>query len=491
MSFSFIYYFVTEQYEIQRLHSIEYELLSMKNTFQDVLLSDPGISDSKNNDIFYPSLLRGSHLSYLLYFDANNVLQFSFNFDKAIIDSYTTSQNEMIISPNRGSYQYASVVKNLSGEQGFIYLGYSLHDFNAGLNELESTILQAGFAVIFVGLFVFLFVGKKLVTPLYTIIDTAICIADGDFTKRVEISNKGELGTLAFVFNNMVEKMFTVNYELEHINNELELRVNDRTVELIAAKEKAEESEKLKSAFLAQMSHEIRTPINTILNYISLIKEELDTFSSESIDESFEAIDSGSRRLIRTIDSVLNMSQFYAGSFEVQYDKLSLREDVIDDLRNEFKPFVDNKNLYFNIQSDIDDDYIVGDKYTVTQMFSNLIDNAIKYTNEGSITVDIRNHDEDRIAVEVSDTGIGMSEEFLQDLFQPFTQEETGYTRKFEGNGLGLALVQKYIDINYGIITVESTKGKGTKFRVLLNKHPKPDYSVLPQLDEILFPVNS
>jgi len=397
----------------------------------------------------------------------------------------------MKFSPNGESYQYASTIKNLSGQQGNIYLGYSLFEFNSGLSELKTTIMQAAIAVLFVGLFIFLFVGKKLITPLYKIIDTAISIANGDFTRRVDITSKDEIGTLAFVFNEMVEKMFTINYELEHINNELELRVNDRTVELIAAKEKAEESEKLKSAFLAQMSHEIRTPINTIMNYISLIKEELHPCDSENINESFEAINSGSRRLIRTIDSVLNMSQFYAGSFEVQYEKLSLTNDIINDLQNEFKPFIDNKNLQFNMYTEIEDDFIVGDKYTVTQMFSNLIDNAIKYTNQGSVTVNIQNHDQDRIVVEVNDTGIGMSEEFLHELFQPFTQEETGYTRKFEGNGLGLALVKKYIDINYGLISVDSIKGEGTRFRVLLNKHPKPDFSVLPQLDSILFPMHS
>ena len=184
--------------------------------------------------------------------------------------------------------------------------------------------------------------------------------------------------------------------------------------ELIEAKEKAEESDRLKSAFLAQMSHEIRTPVNTILNFISLIKEELADAASDDVMENFSIIDSGSRRLIRTIDSILNMSQLQAGNFDVHIEEIHLYEDILKGLTQEFKQSAENKGLVFNINSSINGERVSGDRYSITQLFANLIDNSIKYTNEGHINVNLYKNSQSKIAIEVEDTGIGMSPEFLE-----------------------------------------------------------------------------
>lgn len=236
--------------------------------------------------------------------------------------------------------------------------------------------------------------------------------------------------------------------------------------ELIAAKEKAEESDRLKSAFLAQMSHEIRTPVNTILNFISLVKEQLSENADEDILESFQIIDSGSRRLIRTIDSILNMSQLQAGNFDVHYEKIHLYKDVLHGLSREFKQSAENKGLDFAINSSINGEVINGDKYSVTQLFANLIDNSIKYTHQGKVNVNLYKNSKGKITIEVEDTGIGMSKDFMKKLFEPFSQEQMGYTRKFDGNGLGLALVKNYAELNNAIINIESEKNKGSKFTV-------------------------
>jgi signal transduction histidine kinase len=105
------------------------------------------------------------------------------------------------------------------------------------------------------------------------------------------------------------------------------------------------------------------------------------------------------------------------------------------------------------------------DEYTITQIFDNLLGNAVKYTLEGEIEINVKRNKRS-IRIEISDTGIGISKEYLPNLFQPFTQEEQGYTRKFEGTGLGLALVKKYCDLNNAEIECESEKGKGTMFRI-------------------------
>ncbi len=238
---------------------------------------------------------------------------------------------------------------------------------------------------------------------------------------------------------------------------------------IIEAKEKAEQSDRLKSEFLAGMSHEIRTPINTILNFTSLIKTDLGNEIDEDIKFSFEMIDSGSRRLIRTIDSILNMSQLQSGSYEHKVKLISLVKNVLKPLKEEFKLVAQQKNLELNLIVNAEDTNVLVDEYTITQLFINLIDNATKYTEKGQINIVVNSCD-NKLIVEIIDTGIGISEEILPTVFEPFIQEEMGYTRSFEGNGLGLALVRKYIELNNGSIDVKSKKGHGSTFTVSLNK---------------------
>ncbi len=257
---------------------------------------------------------------------------------------------------------------------------------------------------------------------------------------------------------------------LEELKNEV-LERKKYAQQLIAAKNKAEEANKLKSEFLAGISHEIRTPINTVLNYVSLLKEDLLKENKTEFLEYFEAIEIGSRRLIRTIDSILNMSQFQSGEFEVFKEKVDLYQDVLLGVYKEFKQHADQKGLELKLTNRIKKSVIWADQYTLSQLFSNLVDNAIKYTESGRIEILLKSDDEKNVYVEIEDTGIGISEEFLPELFEPFQQEEMGYTRAFEGNGLGLALVKKYVEINKGTIKVQSVKGKGTKFTVTLPKN--------------------
>ncbi len=238
---------------------------------------------------------------------------------------------------------------------------------------------------------------------------------------------------------------------------------------LILAKEKAEQSDKLKTEFLAGMSHEIRTPINTILNFISLIKNELGKNITEDTSFAFQMIDSGSKRLIRTIDSILNMSQFQTGSYDVFLEEISLVENILSPLINEFKQTAKAENLEFYFENNVDNPIVFADEYTLKQLFINLIDNGIKYTKEGYVKIRL-DADDKFCFIDIEDSGIGMAEEFIPTLFQPFSQEEQGYTRTFEGNGLGLALVKKYIDINNGTISVESKKGEGTAFKIKLHR---------------------
>jgi len=241
-------------------------------------------------------------------------------------------------------------------------------------------------------------------------------------------------------------------------------------IELVSAKERAEKSDKLKSEFLAQMSHEIRTPINAMMNFAELLKEDIKSNNTEYIEEEFAGIKSSGKRIIRTIDLILNMSEIQTDTFEPIFKQINLYSDVLKKIMREFKTLADSKNLELNINDPSEDSIVLADEYSVSQIFANLIDNAIKYTAKGKIDVYLKKNEKGECLVEVTDTGIGISQEFIPKLFNAFVQEHQGYTRRFEGNGLGLALVKKYCDINKASIEVESEKDKGTKFTVTFNK---------------------
>lgn len=241
-------------------------------------------------------------------------------------------------------------------------------------------------------------------------------------------------------------------------------------ISIIQAKEEAEKSSKLKSEFLAQVSHEIRTPVNTILSFSGLISEELNDIIPEDLKPSFTIMKNAGRRMIRTIDLILNMSEIQTGTYQPLTKRIDLLNNVLYDLYLEYLSAAKEKELGLFLNNNLDGAEIYGDEYTIGQIFNNLINNAIKYTHRGKVEIILGKNDEDEIYVDIKDTGIGIADDYMPDLFEPFMQEDRGYTRRFEGNGLGLALVKKYCTLNNARIEVKSKKGKGTQFRVTFNK---------------------
>jgi len=239
--------------------------------------------------------------------------------------------------------------------------------------------------------------------------------------------------------------------------------------ELIKAKESAEKADRLKSEFLAQMSHEIRTPINAMLSFTSLIKEDVAEYEIPDLEQSFEIINSAGNRIIRTTDLLINMAEIQTNTHDFNPHVIDIKDDIIQNLYPIFKPIAKKKNLELNFINKADKTKVYADEYMLTKVFDNLIDNAIKFTNSGSVEILTSNISDSKIRIVVKDSGIGISEVYMKNLFKPFSQEESGYTRKFEGNGLGLALVKKYCELNNADISFESEKGKGTSFIIEIN----------------------
>ena len=236
--------------------------------------------------------------------------------------------------------------------------------------------------------------------------------------------------------------------------------------ELVKSKKDAEKSDQLKSEFLTQISHEIRTPVNTLLSFVALIEDELRESLSEELVGCFEHLNKAGSRITRTIDLLIKMSELHTDNYDPEFKQNDLFE-LLEDLEKFYRPQAEEKNLKLEFIKGIDSANIIFDKLTVYDIFSNLIDNAIKFTNEGSVKIYIKNSLLNKISVTVLDTGIGISQEYLRNIFQPFSQETSGYTRKFDGNGLGMALVKEYCDLNNAEIFVSSEKSLGSNFTVI------------------------
>ncbi len=238
-------------------------------------------------------------------------------------------------------------------------------------------------------------------------------------------------------------------------------------IEIQNAKEQAEKANQLKSEFLAQISHEIRSPLNAVLNFSQLIKEEFKGKLKEELEVSFSGIESASKRVIRTIDLILNMSELQLGTYEVTKRKLDLIT-VLTNIRKEYLNLAKSKNLELRFICNYEKAEINSDEYAVNQIFANLVDNAIKYTNKGYVEISLSKNENDSYSVKVSDSGIGISQEYLPEIFEAFSQEERGYSRRFEGSGLGMALVKKYCELIDAEIHIESERDKGTSFTLVL-----------------------
>ena len=259
--------------------------------------------------------------------------------------------------------------------------------------------------------------------------------------------------------NGKVFGTFGVSRDITERNHILE--------ELMIAKEKAEQSDKLKTAFLAQMSHEIRTPLNAIVGNTNFLNDLFGDKMDAEAHDCFDSINLASERMIRTVDLILNAAELQTSGYKPHFVKVDLNNAILSKLYLEYQLSARQKGLKFDYTCKEKETVVTVDEYSVTQIFSNLIDNAIKYTTEGKVEIHLGKNIKGNIFVEVRDTGIGMNESFLPAMFDPFVQEDQGYSRSYEGNGLGLTLVKKYCEFNHATIEVESRKNIGSAFKII------------------------
>ena len=268
--------------------------------------------------------------------------------------------------------------------------------------------------------------------------------------------------------------------EIEALNLGLEARVHDRTVELETANAKLKQMDRLKSQFLAHVSHELRTPLTSIVGFTDNMLEGLVGSMNVKQEQYLSRIKANGTRLARMITDLLDLSRVEAGKMTISFDLVALptlASDVIEQLR----PLASAKHIGIEWQTTPADIAVWADADRVSQILTNLLDNAIKYTHDnGLITVDLSVSQSRMAVVSVADTGQGIPNDALPKLFDPFFRVSKHERAHSKGLGLGLAIVKELVDLHGGTIAVESEEGRGTKFRFTLPLAGHDDQKKVP-----------
>jgi len=325
-------------------------------------------------------------------------------------------------------------------------------DMEARVDESHGAYLTSrwviiGFAVGSIGLAILLgyAVSSSLMGPV-TLMDKRLGqIASGDFSRRVEVQNRDELGTLANNLNRM-------NNELRGLYHQIET------------------ASRHKSDFLASMSHELRTPLNAIIGYSEMLTEEAEDRNQKDLIPDLQKIRASGKHLLVLINDILDLSKIEAGKVELSpetFDIAGLVEEVVSMVQ----PLIAKNANILSISRPDDLGSMYADITKVRQILFNLLSNACKFTELGTITLEAvreRSGGIERLSLNVRDTGIGMTPEQREKMFQPFTQADVQTARKYGGTGLGLAITKQFCEMMGGEIKVASEYGRGTTFIVKL-----------------------
>ncbi len=262
------------------------------------------------------------------------------------------------------------------------------------------------------------------------------------------------------------DKLRTSETELQHTNATLEQKVKDRTSALEHAKEEAERANLVKSAFLASMSHELRTPLNAVINFTKFVaKGDMGPVNIQQVDTLKEVIDSA-KHLLNLINDVLDMSKIEAGSLNLFIEDNVDLTSLLESVEMTGKSLLVDKPVALAVEVEPDLPGIRGDRQRILQVLLNIMSNACKFTQQGTIRLAVRQVGQD-IVMSVQDTGPGIAPEDQSLVFEAFKQTHTGL-RQGGGTGLGMPICRNLTEAHGGRLWLESEVGKGTTFFVSL-----------------------
>lgn len=290
------------------------------------------------------------------------------------------------------------------------------------------------------------------------------------------LNSRGEPSAIVSVIHDLTQVVENERLarELSELNEELEDRIRLATLELEERNRRLEwqsreleKASRLKSEFLASMSHELRTPINAVLGYTSLMREEIYGELTDKQKNALDKINTASQHLLDLINDILDLSKIEAGKMPLYLETVPLKQ-VLGELAESVDPLVREKGLEFELEVDESVPHLLTDRTKLKQILLNLLSNAVKFTAAGKVCLRGERAGEERVLITVVDTGIGIKEEDLQQIFEDFRQVDQSPTREYGGTGLGLSITRKLITLLDGTIEVESRYGGGSRFAIEL-----------------------
>ncbi|WP_414752194.1 ATP-binding protein [Anabaena sp. CCY 9910] len=349
-------------------------------------------------------------------------------------------------------------------------------DFMAQINTNNRTTVLLCLGALIIATAMGVYTSRWIARPIVQLTQASSAIASGNLDQEVTISGLKELSMLATSFNQMAGQLRDSFAELEKTNQELENRVAERTAEITAAKETADAANRAKSEFLANMSHELRTPLNGILGYAQILQ--MDSNTSDEQMQGLNTIYECGSHLLTLINDILDIAKIEAKKLELYPKEFDLRKLLLGAcemcrIKADQKELIFKYHLNHRIPANV-----FADEKRIRQVLINILSNAIKFTDHGTVTFDVEvvactgtklitNTNQllpvHQLRFHIEDTGIGMTDEQLKKIFLPFEQVGDNL-HKSEGTGLGLAISSQILELMGSDLKVESVYGKGTKF---------------------------